>query len=274
VPSGAICLQRSADTWVVSIPIYAYAWTSLDRRMSERIRSGDQSLREFLTASRTVRSVPELLSIVMDLARPLVGATVCGFSLVNMDGVDVCQVGAPDALISEYRAFTAAWPDPVHAALATRGGVVRSSDVFDDDAWRAHRFCRELVAPFGLDAYMAGEVLDTRGARGVIGVSRTRGCRAFQIVEALRLQTLCHYTSVALVRLAEEELHSLMERLSEKQQRLVQLVAHGLTNVQIGRECGVSIHAVKKMLERLFDKMNVSSRAELVARVGVGANRT
>ena len=48
-------------------------------------------------------------------------------------------------------------------------------------------------------------------------------------------------------------------------------IPNGLTNDQIGQACGITKHAVKKALERLFARMNVSSRAELVATLGVRA---
>ena len=44
-----------------------------------------------------------------------------------------------------------------------------------------------------------------------------------------------------------------------------------LTNDQIARACGVTVHAVKKSLERLFARFLVSSRAELIATLGVPA---
>ena len=69
----------------------------------------------------------------------------------------------------------------------------------------------------------------------------------------------------------EDRARSLTYALSPRQQQLVQLVANGLTNDQIGRACGITTHAVKKALERLFARIDVSSRAELIATLGVRA---
>ena len=42
------------------------------------------------------------------------------------------------------------------------------------------------------------------------------------------------------------------------------LVAEGMRNSEISRELGVSEHTVKNYLFRIFDKLGVSSRAELI----------
>ena len=44
----------------------------------------------------------------------------------------------------------------------------------------------------------------------------------------------------------------------------VALVADGLSNRQVASELGLSEHTVKKYLFRIFDKLGISSRVELV----------
>ena len=119
---------------------------------------------------------------------------------------------------------------------------------------------------------MAGELVDAYAPRGAIGVVRPYGCAAFSLGDAQRLQTICLHASVAFTRLMQgERAIPLADILSPRQQQMVQLVANGLTNEQIARACGITTHAVKKALERLFVRMNVSSRAELIATLGVRA---
>ena len=42
------------------------------------------------------------------------------------------------------------------------------------------------------------------------------------------------------------------------------LVADGLSNREVGSELGLTEHTVKKYLFRIFDKLGISSRVELV----------
>ncbi|MGO9650349.1 putative Two component transcriptional regulator, LuxR family [Candidatus Sulfotelmatobacter kueseliae] len=52
--------------------------------------------------------------------------------------------------------------------------------------------------------------------------------------------------------------------LTPREQQVVALVADGLSNRGVARELGLSEHTVKKYLFRIFDKLGVSTRVELV----------
>ncbi len=52
--------------------------------------------------------------------------------------------------------------------------------------------------------------------------------------------------------------------LTEREERVVHLVAEGLTNKQISAELDLSEHTVRNYLFKIFDKVGVSTRVELV----------
>jgi DNA-binding NarL/FixJ family response regulator len=52
--------------------------------------------------------------------------------------------------------------------------------------------------------------------------------------------------------------------LTPREEQVVALVADGLPNRQIAKELNLSEHTVKKYLFRIFDKLGISSRVELV----------
>jgi DNA-binding NarL/FixJ family response regulator len=52
--------------------------------------------------------------------------------------------------------------------------------------------------------------------------------------------------------------------LSQREEKVVRLVAEGLTNRQISTELGLSEHTVRNYLFKIFDKLGVSTRVELV----------
>jgi DNA-binding CsgD family transcriptional regulator len=232
----------------------------------------DELVHTFVLRARDAAHIMDLADAVMDCGPRIVGASVCGVFLQTATGFEVHQVGAPEDFVTQYIAFTAVSADPFHSTLAARHGVIRSNDLFDDSEWRRHPFYRDLGQPFGLGAYMAGELVDAYALRGAIGVARPCGSDAFSLGDAQRLHTICLHASVAFTRLTPAGCAaSLAYALSPRQQQLVQLVANGLTNDQIAQACGITTHAVKKALERLFVRINVSSRAELIATLGVRA---
>lgn len=52
--------------------------------------------------------------------------------------------------------------------------------------------------------------------------------------------------------------------LSKREQELVPLVAHGLTNKEISARLGLSEHTIKNHLFRIYEKLGISSRVELI----------
>jgi DNA-binding NarL/FixJ family response regulator len=52
--------------------------------------------------------------------------------------------------------------------------------------------------------------------------------------------------------------------LTPREEQVVALVSDGLTNRDVARELNLSEHTIKKYLFRIFDKLGVSSRVELV----------
>jgi DNA-binding NarL/FixJ family response regulator len=52
--------------------------------------------------------------------------------------------------------------------------------------------------------------------------------------------------------------------LTPREEQVVALVAEGLGNRQIARELNLSEHTIKKYLFRVFEKLGVSTRVELV----------
>lgn len=55
-----------------------------------------------------------------------------------------------------------------------------------------------------------------------------------------------------------------MNLLSKRESEVVQSVAEGLTNREIGQRLGLSRHTIKNYLLRIFDKVGVSTRMELL----------
>ena len=55
-----------------------------------------------------------------------------------------------------------------------------------------------------------------------------------------------------------------LEVLSDRERQVLELVADGLTNPQIGEQLGISFKTVARHRERIMNKLNLHSSAELV----------
>ena len=72
------------------------------------------------------------------------------------------------------------------------------------------------------------------------------------------LEVLVHVPSLRVVNSVGTDL------LTTREEQVVALVADGLSNREIAVELGLSEHTIKKYLFRVFDKLGISSRVELV----------
>jgi DNA-binding CsgD family transcriptional regulator len=59
----------------------------------------------------------------------------------------------------------------------------------------------------------------------------------------------------------------LASRLTPRELEIAELVAQGLTNVEIGAALWIQPNSVKQALKRMFRKLEVSTRAQLVAQL-------
>lgn len=72
------------------------------------------------------------------------------------------------------------------------------------------------------------------------------------------LESVCQVPSVRVLGASGDDL------LTFREEQVVALVADGLSNRDVATELGLSEHTVKKYLFRIFDKLGISNRVELV----------
>jgi len=110
------------------------------------------------------------------------------------------------------------------------------------------------------------------GARGIFCISDTHFrllCRCIQRVAGGQIWANTEQLSFLLDLISEvPSLRVLNSRghqlLTPREEQVVALVAEGLSNRDTARELNLSEHTVKKYLFRIFDKLGISSRVELV----------
>ena len=120
---------------------------------------------------------------------------------------------------------------------------------------------------------MAGPIIGNGKLIGGIGFTRTRESSAFNARNLADLSAVCLHLSTWLTKINSQtkEFHSDNNldiiRLTPREILIAQLVAKGLTNAQIGKQLWIQENSVKQALKRMFRKLGVSSRAQMVARL-------
>jgi len=110
------------------------------------------------------------------------------------------------------------------------------------------------------------------GARGLFcfAISPFRAlCRCIQVVHRGQIWATAEQLDYLIDLVAQVPSLRVVNANGEtlvtpREEQVVALVAEGLSNREIARELGLSEHTVKKYLFRIFDKLGISTRVELV----------
>lgn len=181
-------------------------------------------------------------------------------------GIPVTGDGDMDAFWTHF------W-DSLPCSYPERSGdlrsVTRASDFYSARQWHATGMYCDYFHPAGIEHELmmclpvgpgspggpgrSVRLIFFRGAgpdfserdRGLLTLLRPHLDEAYRTAEQLRLGT---------------------PRLTPRQRELLHLVADGYTNAQVGRRLGVSEGTVRKHLENIYAKLQVSSRTAAVTR--------
>jgi DNA-binding CsgD family transcriptional regulator len=100
---------------------------------------------------------------------------------------------------------------------------------------------------------------------------------AFTSENLIDLSAICSHLSASLA-LARSQSYlfknsELANRLTKRELEIALLVAQGLTNVAIAKQLWITHNSVKQALKRIFRKIDVSSRVEMVAKLQLLNNK-
>jgi DNA-binding CsgD family transcriptional regulator len=117
---------------------------------------------------------------------------------------------------------------------------------------------------------MAGPIVTNGCLVGGLGFTRDREAPAFNAQDLADLSALCLHISTRLATLQSRSsgFNPLISNcLTPREMQIASLVAQGLTNAQIGATLWITENSVKQALKRMFRKLAVSSRAQMVAQL-------
>ncbi|MES1022964.1 LuxR C-terminal-related transcriptional regulator [Gloeocapsa sp. BRSZ] len=157
--------------------------------------------------------------------------------------------------------------NPVVRYLVERHAPVHEALVVSPKVWT-------MICP-RLDHWhvMVGPIVSDGQLIGVVGCTREQSMFAFDTQNLADLSAICLHLSVwaATVRLrsvsVEVQQHDQSDRLTPREWQIAELVASGRTNAEIGKELWITENSVKQALKRIFRKLEVSSRVQMVAQL-------
>lgn len=116
---------------------------------------------------------------------------------------------------------------------------------------------------------MAGPIIDRGQLVGAVGCTREKSMPAFDTQNLADLSAVCLHVSVWAATIRSQNQPFKTERLTPRELQIAELVALGRTSAEIGKELWITENSVKQALKRMFRKLEVSSRAEMVAQLSI-----
>ncbi|WP_445632904.1 LuxR C-terminal-related transcriptional regulator [Nostoc sp. DSM 114161] len=117
---------------------------------------------------------------------------------------------------------------------------------------------------------MTGPIVCDGRLIGTLNLARDKGNPPFNGNDLADLSALCIHLSAKMATLRAKPKISnslLASPLTPRELEIADLVAQGLTNAEIGERLWITQNSVKQALKRMFRKLKVSARAELVAKL-------
>ncbi|HTL88452.1 MAG TPA: LuxR C-terminal-related transcriptional regulator [Leptolyngbya sp.] len=149
--------------------------------------------------------------------------------------------------------------NPIARYLSEHHAPVHEALVTSPKAWK-------LICPRPDHWHvLAGPILDRGQLIGVVGCTREKLMPAFDTQDLSDLSGICLHLSVWVS--AKRNLLHRGDRLTPRELQIAELVALGRTNAEIGKQLWITENSVKQALKRMFRKLEVSSRTEMIAQI-------
>lgn len=182
--------------------------------------------------------------------------------------VSVDVSGVPESLVERYEQVGRA-VDPVMRYVVERHAPAHEELVLPPGGWKQCDLYQNCCAYYDHEHIMTGPIVGAGQLIGTVHFARTGHTPAFSSDHLADLSALCLHLSacLAMVMRSPQQFNSpLAHRLTPRERQIVELVAQGLTNAEIGAKLWITENSVKQALKRIFRKLEVVNRAEMVAR--------
>jgi DNA-binding CsgD family transcriptional regulator len=159
--------------------------------------------------------------------------------------------------------------DPVLAAVLERQVAVHSGQLSTPDALESSPVCAGFAGNLRFFHYLAAPFYAGSGALlGVVTLGRAGYHDPFENADLRQLTALSGHLSANLARIPRDRpAVEAPVQLTKRERQVAILVMQGSNNLQIATALQIARETVKKTLQRLYDKLDVSGRAQMVKRV-------
>lgn len=218
-------------------------------------------------------SETELRFSLMDNLHKYFGVQRWGIYLVDEKNnlISSDAYGVSDSFIETYQKIGQA-VDPVLQYVQKYHAPTHEELVLPQGTWKQSQLYQRCCIQGRHEHIMTGPIVGNGKLIGTINFARVSNTKAFNSQDLTNLSAICLHVSACLANLRSRPLvkpNLLMALLTQREIQIAKLVAQGLTNAEIGKELWISPNTVKQALKRMFQKLEVTSRTEMVAKLSI-----
>ena len=177
--------------------------------------------------------------------------------------------GVSDAFVERYEKIGRP-VDPVLKYVLEYHAPAHEELVLPVGGWKRSELYQRCCAEYDHEHIMTGPIVGNGQLLGTVHFARVADPAAFSSHDLVGLSAVCTHVSACLARLRSQPIltqNPCIMRLTPRELQIANLVAKGLTNAKIGVELWITENSVKQALKRMFRKLEVSARTEMVAKL-------
>ncbi len=229
-----------------------------------------RSLYPLFQAIATAPTEQELRLRFMDSISDYFEVQRWGIYLLNPDnGFDSVDTnGVSDTFIEQYQKFGKS-VDPVLRYVVQYHAPAHEELVLPKGKWKQSELYQRCCSTYDHEHIMTGPIVGQGQLIGTVNFARIGHVPAFNQLDLASLGAVCTHFSARLAELRRHPLvpNPIIDRLTSREIQIANLAAKGLTNAEIGAELWITQNSVKQALKRMFRKLEVSARTEMVAKL-------
>ena len=218
----------------------------------------------------TAKTEAELKYKLMDCLGRHFGVQRWGIYLADEENnLTSCDVrGVSNKFVERYQKSGKS-VDPVLKYVSEYHAPAHEELVLPQGTWKQSQLYQRCCVEYDHEHIMTGPIVSQGKMIGTINFARVGITPAFDIKDLSNLSAVCLHLSACLANLSSQQFQSnpYLKLLTEREVQIAGLVAKGLTNAEIGRELWISHNTVKQALKKIFKKLGVASRIEMVMRL-------
>ena len=178
--------------------------------------------------------------------------------------------GVSNDFVEQYQKFGKS-VDPVLDYVIKYHAPAHEELVLPPGGWKQSKLYQRCCSQYNHEHIMTGAIVGNGQLIGTVNFARVGdNVPAFDWHDLASLGAACSHFSTKLAQLRRQSdpiSDPFVQRLTPREIQIAMLVAKGLTNAEVGAELWITQNSVKQALKRMFRKLEVSDRTEMVARL-------